>query len=189
MAELGEIVRGAVGEGSISLSPDELGGVELGRVRREVVDVQPGMAREEGGDITAAVDRTTVPEQVYGAGEMPEQVAQERLDVEAGEIAGATVEIDGQPPLLGRDRQPAADRQAIVPVAMAQGRGLPSRGPRPTDVGNEQKPTLIDEDEVGAPARGVFLSGARPCASTGRWPPRPARLLAAPASDNSSPAP
>ena len=153
------------------------------------MDLQARVARKKRLHLATPVDRTAVPEPVDGAAQVPEQMVQERADIEAGEITGATAEIERQPSPPGRDGQPAADREAVAAVAMTQIRRLPSRCPGPADIGDEQKAALINEDEMGAPSGGVFLSGASRPASTGRWRPRRARRRGARASGNSSPAP
>src|SRR2546422_252890 len=81
---------------------------------------------------------------------MQEQMLQEGPDVEAREIAWATAKVESEPAPFGGDRQAAADREAIVPVPVEETRGLPFGGPGATDIGDEQKAALIDEDEVGA---------------------------------------
>lgn len=168
LPEIGQIIRRTVGERLVSLSPDVLRRIEFGCVRREVMDVEARVVREEGPNLAAAVDGAAIPEQVHGAAQVPEQVLEERADVEASEIAGATAEIERQAPPLGRHRHPAADREAVVPVAVPQIRRLPSGRPGPAHVGDEQKTALIDEDEMGATSSGVFLSGAIPHASSAR---------------------
>jgi hypothetical protein len=180
--EFAEIIRGAVGEGLVRLSPHVLRRVEFWRVCREVVDLQPRVAPEKCLDLPAAVDGSAIPEEIHRAAQMPEQVKQERPHVKASERAGPTPEIECHPTPLGRHRQPAADREAVVAVPMTQVRRPPSRHPRAAHGGDEQKAALIDEDEMGATSSGVFLSGASRPGSTGRWPPRPAPPRAVPAS-------
>jgi len=67
----------------------------------------------------------------------------------------------GQASPLGRDRQSRADGQAVPPVVVPGVRRLPSGRPRPTDIGDQQKAALVDEDEVGSPPIGVFLSAGQ----------------------------
>jgi hypothetical protein len=90
MAELAEIVRGSVGELMVSLGPHVLGRIEFRRVRREVVDVESGVLSEERADLTPSMDGTAIPEQVDRTTQVAEKVAEERLDVETGEVAGPT---------------------------------------------------------------------------------------------------
>ena len=186
VAKLAEIIRAAIGECTVGLGPDVLGGVEFGRVGREEVDVQPAMAHEEVLDVAAPMDRSAIPQQVHRAPEMAQQLAQKGLDVQAREIPGAAVEIERDLPSPGRDGHPTADRKTIVTIPVPQHGGRPPRCPRPPDIGDEQKSALIDEHEVGAPPGGVFLSGARRSASTARWPARPVPQRAARVSDSSS---
>ena len=182
----GQIIRGAIGQCPVRLSPDIFGGVEFGRVGREEVDVQPGMACEEVLDVAAPMDGPAIPEQIHGAREMAQQVAQKGFDVQAREIAGAAVEIERDLTPPGRHGHPTADREAIVAIPVPQRGGLPPRRPGPPDIGDEQEAALINEHEVGPPAIGVFLSGARRFASTARWPARPAPRPVARVSDSSS---
>jgi len=187
VAEVDEVVWGSVGERPIRSRPDILGRVELRRIRGEMVDMEPRVSREEGPNLPPSVDGAAIPEQIHGAAKMPEEMLQERLDVEARQIPGSTAKIERQPPPSGRQRQAAANREAVVTVAVAQIRSLPLGGPGATDIGDEQKAALIDEDEMGATLSGVFLSAAIRRASTEQWRPHPAPRHVAPASDNSSP--
>ena len=82
---------------TIGLRPDVLGWVEFGRVRREVMDVEPAVGREEVANLAPPVDGAAIPEQVHGAAEVAEQMLQEGADVEAREVARATTQIEGQP--------------------------------------------------------------------------------------------
>ena len=168
VAKLGQIIRGAIGQCPVRLSPDIFGGVEFGRVGREEVDVEPGMVHEEALDVAAPMDGPAIPQQVHGAPEMAQQVAQKALDIQAREIPGAAVEIERDLTPPGRYGHPTADREAIVAIPVSQRGGLPPRRPRPSDIGDEQESALIDEHEVGASVGGVFLSGAKRFASTAR---------------------
>lgn len=151
-----EIVGSRIGEFSVSLRPHVLGWIELWGVRRKVMHVEPGMVGQEHTDFAAPMNGATVPEQIDGAPQMAKQVLEEGTDVEAAEIARTTPEIECHAPPLGRDGQPATDREAIVPIAMADAWGLALGRPGAADVGDEQKPTLIDEREMGATSSGVF---------------------------------
>lgn len=53
-----------------------------------------GPRAEPSPNLAAAVDGAAIPEQVDGTAQMPEQVVQERADVEAREIVGATAQIE-----------------------------------------------------------------------------------------------
>jgi len=100
----------------VSLGPHILGRIELRRVRREVMDVQSGMRGEERADLAAPMDGATIPAQLDRSTQVAQEVTEEGLDVEAGEVVRPTPEVERHPAALGRDRQRAADRQAIVAV-------------------------------------------------------------------------
>jgi hypothetical protein len=151
----------------VRLSPDVLGRIEFRRVRREVMDIEPRMIGQERADLTSAMDRAAIPQQGDGAAQVTEEVPEEGVDVETRKIPGTTAEVEGHAAPLGRDGQPATDREAIVAVAVAHARRLTFGRPGPADVGDEQEPAFIDEEEMGATSSGVFLSAAMPHASTG----------------------
>jgi hypothetical protein len=185
--QLCEIVGGAICQGLVGAGPDVLGGIEFRSIGREAVHSYPGVSGEEGRDFATAVNAAAIPQEVHGAAQMAEQMLEERADIEPREVAGLPAEVEGHAAPPGRDAQPGTDRQAVAAVAVAQIRGLALGGPGPTDVGDEQEPAFVDEDQMGATSSGVFLSGASLPASTARWQPRPAPRPAARASGNSSP--
>jgi hypothetical protein len=132
--EFVEIVGCAIGERLISLSPHILRGVELRRIRGKVVDAQARMALEERPNLPASVDAAAIPKQLHGTAQVAEQVMQERADVEAGEIAGATAEIERQgtaawarPPTRCR---PRSGRGGSGGAHTGSGRGVPRSGER-----------------------------------------------------------
>ena len=144
------------------------------------------MSHEKRLDLAPAVDRPAIPEQVDRPAEVAQEVTEEGLNIEAGEIVGPTPEVEGHSPSPRRHRQAATDRQPVVPVAVADARCLSLGRPGAVDIRDQQEPALIDEHEVRAPARGVFLSGAIPPASTGRWRARRARPRGVRASGSST---
>jgi hypothetical protein len=147
------------------------------------------MLDQELPDLAPAMNRPAVPEQVDRSAEVTQEVTEEGLDIEAGEIVGATPEVESHSPSPGRYRQAAADRQPVVPVAVPDARCLSLGRPGAVDIRDQQEPALIDEDEVGAASSGVFLSAAIRSASTERWRARRARPRGARASGSSSPGP
>jgi hypothetical protein len=80
---------------------------------------------EDGRDFATAMNATAIPQEVHGAAQVPQQVLQERADIEPREVAGLPAEVEGHPAPPGRDAEPAADGQAVVAVAVADtGSGL-----------------------------------------------------------------
>jgi len=166
LVERGQVHGCSVGKRSIRLVPDILGWVELGGVCWEAVDVQAATIADELLDFFTPVDRPLIPHQNHGTPQVTKQVVDKRLDVEAGEIPGSTAEIEGHPPAFGRYGQGTDDRDPVLLVEMVEDRGPAFGGPAATDVGNEQEPALVHEDEMGPKCALFFLSGAIPFAST-----------------------
>jgi len=101
------------------------------------MDVQAWVSRDESPDLAPPMDRATIPQENDRAPEMPKQVPEEGPNVEPGEIPGLAAQVQRQPPVLGRHRHAAADREPVVPVTVEQARRLPSGRPGAADVGNE----------------------------------------------------
>ena len=74
---------------------------------------------EERADLAPAMNRAAIPEQVDGSPQVPQEMPEEGLNIQAGEIVGSTPEVEGHSPPLGRHGQAATDRQPIdaSPVA------------------------------------------------------------------------
>jgi hypothetical protein len=83
---------------------------------------------------------------------MPE----EGPDVEPGEIPGLAAQVQGHPPVAGRHRHPAADREPVVPIAMEQARRLPAGRPRGQTLGMSRNP-LSSTNTRWAPRRATFF--------------------------------
>jgi hypothetical protein len=188
VSKIDEVIRDTVRQLAVGLCPNKLRRVELRRVGREVVRTQAWVAGDEGLDFSTAMGTPPIPEERDRAAAVSKQVPEERPDVQAVEVARTAAQVEAQAPPPGRDRQARADRQTVTPVPMLEVRGLAFGRPRPTHIGNQQKPALIDEDKVGSSSVSVFLSVATRPASTERWPARRAPQRGAPAFDNSSPA-
>ena len=143
VAELAQIVGRSICEAMVCLRPDVLGRIEFRGVRGEVVHMELRMSGQEVPDFTPAMNRAAIPKQVDRAAQVAQQVTEEGLDIEAGEIVGATPEVEGDTPAPGRYHQGATDRQPVMPVAMPDTRGLPLRGPGAVNIRDQQEPALI----------------------------------------------
>ncbi len=185
--ELNHVHGRTVGQGAIGLGPDVFRRIELWRVGRELFHVESWMGGDPLVDFFTAMDRAPIPEQDDGSPQMPEQVLQERSDIQAGEIATTQPKVERHPSPLGRHGQGTDRRHPILLRAVAHDRRAAFRGPGARHVGDEQEARFIKEDEVGTTSRGVFLYGASALFSTGRWPRRPVAGLGVRVSDNSIP--
>ena len=72
----------------VSLCPHVLGWIEFQRVGGEVMLLESGMRSEESPDLSPAMNRAAIPEQVDRAAEVTQEVTEEHLDIETGEVVG-----------------------------------------------------------------------------------------------------
>ncbi len=157
--ELNHVHGHPVGQGTIGLGPDVFRRIELRRVGRELFHVESWMGGDPRSDFFTAMDRSPIPEQDDGSLQMPEQVLQERSDIQAGEIVTAQPKVERHPSPLGRHGQGTDRRHPILLIAVAHDRRAAFRGPGVRHVGDEQEARFIKEDEVGTTSRGVFYMG------------------------------
>lgn len=120
------------------------------------------MSGEESPDLSPAMNRAAIPEQVDPAAEVTQEVTEEHLDIETCEVVGPTPEVERHAPALRRHREPAANREPIVAVPVTDAWRLASGRPGPADIRDEEKPAFIDEHEMGA-ARRFFIRGQSCC--------------------------
>jgi hypothetical protein len=91
--------------------------------------------------------------------------------------------------VLGRDHHSIERIDAPLSVPHRANRRLALWGPRAFEVGNEQKATFVQENQVSTQSCSLFLYAARRTASSEQPPLRRADTSAARVSDNSSPSP
>ena len=112
----------------------------------------------------AFVDRGIVEDRDHVAPQVTQQVSEEDADVGVADVVAMATEVKSHPPAHGADREPGADGQTIVAVAVVDPGGLSARSPGPPKRWNQEEPRLVDEDEVRLPARCVFFTcGQRVC--------------------------
>jgi len=187
LTEFVHIVGCAVGQIAAPSRPHKLGGIEFGRVRGKVLDLDAGMLPEKRRDLTAAMDRPPIPEDHDGTAEMAEQGGEEGADVQTVERSILERQVEPDVASSRGHRQRRDRRKPVVFVEMVHARRAAARGPRAGHIGNEQKPGFINEHEMGATSCGVFLYAASAAASTPRSRLRRVLRPAAPVSGNSSP--
>lgn len=150
----------AVGQISVGLAPNELGGIELGRVAGKLFHLQPGMISQKGPDGRVAMDRCPIPERDNRPSDLGQQRLEKAQDIRAFEAAPAELQVQGQAAALGGDGQGRNGRDLLVLEVVGHCGRLPARRPGAFDVGDEQKATFIDENQVRPQALSLFLSKA-----------------------------
>ncbi len=156
-AEGGEILGAEVGHFVLlPVAPDVLGGVQLGRVRREILEREaPALRRDVLADEAAAVGGEVIPDDEQLPRQMPLEVLEKldhlrRLD---GPREEAEVEV---PPRHPRDRR----EQFPAEVILQDGR-LPARRPGPAAMRPLGQSALVDEDERLPVGGSVFFSAGQ----------------------------
>ncbi len=175
-----------VGQLTLGLRPDKLVRIEFRRVARKAMHCHAGMSLEKGPDVPTPMNLSTIPQQDERSPQMTEQVAEERDDLGTRNVAHVEIEVQPEASATRGHGERRNDGDLVTAVAVPKKWRMSDGRPRLADVGNQQKPAFVEEREMGAPAPGVFLSGAIRPASIGRWRSRRAAARAVPASANST---
>ncbi len=85
---------------------------------------------------------------------MPEKQA----DFHVPDIVGVEVAVESQALTSRADRYSGDDRHLVAAVPMAVYGPLPTRGPGPEEVRDQEEPGFVNEDDVGAQPCGVFFT-------------------------------
>lgn len=186
-SEITEVPGRRIGQGSLGLSPNEFVGIEFWSVGREPIDPETGMPLDESFDASAPVDGAAVPEQDHGSPQVLQEMAQEANHFKPRDVGAVEPRIEAHSSAGRGDRKGRDGRQTQPFVQVPQLRRLSTGRPGVTNVGDEQEPTFVEEDQMRFPAKGVFLYVAIGSVSNGRWLPRRAPTPVAEASGRSSP--
>src|SRR4030095_13128736 len=144
------------------------------------------MSWEKGPHVPTPMNLPAIPQQDEWSPQVAEQLAEERDDLGTGDVAHGEIERQHEPVATRGHGERRDDGDLVTPITMPQVRSVSDGRPSLAHVGNQEKAAFIEECEMGAQARGVFLTAAIRSASTGRWPPRRAGGRAVPASANST---
>src|SRR2546428_11909905 len=120
------------------------------------------MAGGDRLDLRPAVNRAAIPEHDDRPGQVAEQESEEECDFDLRDIVAVEVRVEpvAVPPRAHGER---GDRRHLVaPIAMTKERRLAPRGPRPAHRWQQEKPALVEENEVRVQAPGFFLTAGPP---------------------------
>lgn len=115
------------------------------------------MPGEEVFDLRPAVDGAAVPEQDDRAGQVPEQEPQEQRDFDLRDIVAVEVRVQSTAVAARAHGQRRDRRHLVASIAMADDRRLSPRGPGSAHGGQQEKPALVEENEIRVQAPGFFL--------------------------------
>jgi len=156
------VVRDAVCQASLKITPDELIGVKLWRISREVKGLYSGMSLKELLNDPGTVDGTPVPEQDNGAPEMTTKVAEELPDLLGSDVSIGIKARKEPESFSSRGDSDGGDSRDFPPTPSdhEDWRFSPDR-PASLDPGNKRESALIQEGQAGSKPSGLFLYGAR----------------------------
>lgn len=182
-----DIFMGAIRHVPFSVGPDLLHRIQLRRIRRKTMNLESATLMKEVANNLASVGPSSIPKQYHRPAQMAQQTSQKSHHIRAFDVMSIKTGIQSQPPKSGRYGQGGNRRNFIPPVTVPDYWSFTCRRPCFTDVGDEQKPALIEERQMGAMSFGVFLYAAKHVFSNGRWLFHHVPVPAVQVFDNSTP--
>ncbi len=116
------------------------------------------MAAKEFAKEVSLVCPGVVEQRDHRAAEMTKQVTKELADFHLADVVEVETVIEPQSLTLGAHRDARDDRHLVPAVAMPDDRRLAARSPGTQDVGDQEEPRFVAENEVGAQPSGVFFT-------------------------------
>lgn len=161
ISELIDVEERRVGQRVLlEISPNVFDWIELGRIRREVLRSDMGLGTEERLDDAGAVRLEPIPDQDPGRGQLPVELPKEAADTEGIDV-GVRMESKVQlhPIARRRHRQRRDGRDLLMRArSLLEHRRDPARMPGAPHQGRHHEARLVDEDQMGSQARGVFFT-------------------------------
>ena len=157
VTELSKVPRAEVGQLMLlPVPPEVFDGVELRRIRRQVLECQAAaLGSNELPDKAAAMRAQAIPDHQHGAGHVAQQMLQERDDLRTANCAGEQAEVEVPP------RDPRYGRQPLPVEVVLEHRRLAPRGPGATAMRALAQSAFVDEDDRLPEARGVFFTAGQ----------------------------
>lgn len=151
------IVGSPVGEDSFQVIPYALVRIEFRGIGREELQVQTGKTIAEVTQRLPFVDGAVVQQDDDVTSKVPQQSPQEDTNLFLLDVRLEKETIQAEAATRGAHRHAGDGGDLVVAVAIAAHRRLAARRPRLANVGDQQEPRFVDEDEIGAQPRGVFF--------------------------------
>ena len=153
-----EIMSLAIRESLLGQLPDPLVGVELRRIGREALQVNPLGASAELTNELATMGISAVPQDEDVTRDLPEQLSQEVAGLKLSDVLRVELKVKVQALAAGRNRDPRDGGDPVASIeVMNRGRlahGSPSAGDRRSQL----EAGFVGEDEVGTQPLGVFFT-------------------------------
>ena len=156
--QLREIMSLAVCESLFGQLPDALVGVELRRVGREALQVNPLGASAELTYELAAMGISAVPQDEDVTRDLPEQLSQEVSGLELSNVLRVELKVKVEALAAGRNRDPRDGGDPVASIEVMNRGRLAHGSPGASDRGSQLKAGFVGEDEVGTQPLGVFFT-------------------------------
>lgn len=157
--EVGLRLGAAVGQPGLEMVPHAFVGVQFGGVPGGKGDqVEAGGAGEQRLHGLAAMDPAIVQQHDEVAGDLAEEVAEERRDFCPLDVVLIQLAVERAMAALRADGEPRDGRDTVVGIPVPQERRLPHRAPGLADRGEQEEARFVYEDEVGPQPGGVFFT-------------------------------
>jgi len=156
--QLSQVVGSAIGQGALGMIPDPFIGIEVGRIAREVAQMQTAVALAECFDRITFVDGGVIEQQYDRSAQMTQQLPNEFANSRPIQVVVVEAEVQTEPLALRAHRDRRDDRNLVAAGAMAKQRRLSPRRPGLDDRRDQEEARFIGEDDRGAQPSGVFFT-------------------------------
>ena len=160
--QLREIMRLAIRESLLGQLPDALVGVELRRIGREALQMQPRGARAQLTDELATMGIAAVPQDDDVPADLPEQLSQEVAGLQLSDVLRVELKVHVEALAAGRHRNPRDDGEPVASIDVVHRGRLADGSPGGGDRGGQlalcvdSRPLLrafVDSSTTGRAAR------------------------------------
>jgi hypothetical protein len=182
------VLRNAIGDIALEMSPNKLVGIQLRRIPGETVRMNASLGLHEALDRARLVDGAGIPDQDKALLKVSEKMPQESQDFGVTDVprhVEASVQIDSS--LLGRHADRGDGRDLRPSPGDFKDRRLPNGRPGLSDGRDKAKPALVEEDQGNVKRPGLFLYAATYGVSTVLFSSHPVLLRVSQVFDGSNP--
>lgn len=148
----------AIRESLLGQLPDPFIGVELRRIRREPLQVEPRGASAQLTDELASMRISAVPQDDDVPRDLAEQLSQEVAGLELSDVLRVELKVKVETLAPGRNRDPRNGGDPVASIEVMNCRRLADGSPGASDRGGQLEAGFVGEDEVGTQPPGVFFT-------------------------------
>jgi len=161
-AQLLHLIGASVRQFPLDRAPHAFIGVQLGSVRRQVLDSKSSVPCQQLADGRPAMGVAVVQERDHVTPQVSQELPEEATHLLSADGVQAQHPVQTHAESRGTDRQGGDRGDPLVAKPVANHRSLTHGCPSLADGGNQEEPGFVDEDEVGAQPRSpLFTWGHR----------------------------